>query len=175
MKIISHDAKNLNDHKLSLIFYMRYIIYWFWGGIWVAFMRLSWQGFLRTVSTHVCCVNDEGKDSGSSVVCLCLELLEPSSIHRLLLFFSLSFSLSGWRTTTPYFHKSKDFCSATYHRRRAVPGFCGKITESWKNWNTKDFFCQLCSFFPSFFASAFAGCFFAFCKDQLFCCCLFFF
>lgn len=174
MKIISHDAKNLNDHKLSLIFYMRYIIYWFWGGIWVAFMRLSWQGFLRTVSTH-CCVNDEGKDSGSSVVCLCLELLEPSSIHRLLLFFSLSFSLSGWRTTTPYFHKSKDFCSATYHRRRAVPGFCGKITESWKNWNTKDFFCQLCSFFPSFFASAFAGCFFAFCKDQLFCCCLFFF
>lgn len=173
---MSHEAKNnQNYHKISCIFFICYIIFWFWGGIWVAFMRLTWQGFPRTVSAHVCSVNDEGKNSGSSVVCMCLELLEPSSIHRLLLFFSLSFSLSGWRTTTPYFHKSKDFCSATYHRRRAVPGFCGKITESWKNWNTKDFFCQLCSFFPSFFASAFAGCFFAFCKDQLFCCCLFFF
>ncbi len=88
---------------------------------------------------------------------LCLELLQSPALSSSSSLLSLSLSLCQDEELRPLISTSavsKDFCSATYHGRRAVPGFCRKITESWKNWRIS--FCQL----SSFFASAFAGCFF---------------
>ncbi len=79
---------------------------------------------------------------------LCLELLQSPALSSSSSLLSLSLSLCQDEELRPLISTSavsKDFCSATYHGRRAVPGFCRKITESWKNWRIS--FCQLSSFF----------------------------
>lgn len=68
---------------------------------------------------------------------------------------SLSLSVTGWRATTPYFHKcsksTKTSCSATYHEGRVVPWSCWKPAERLGDWERDP---RVVLFFFSFFLSS---------------------
>lgn len=94
---------------------------------------------------------------------------------------SLSLSVTGWRATTPYFHKcsksTKTSCSATYHEGRVVPWSCWKPAERLGDWERDPrvvlfffsfFFLRKCLFFPCF---ALASVEEDFLQRPTFCCC----
>ena len=68
---------------------------------------------------------------------------------------SLSLSVTGWRATTPYFHKcsksTKTSCSATYHEGRVVPWSCWKPAERLGDWERDP---RVVLFFFPFFLSS---------------------
>lgn len=92
-----------------------------------------------------------------------LSMFAAASLNPLSLFspslspppLSLSLSVTGWRATTPYFHKcsksTKTSCSATYHEGRVVPWSCWKPAERLGDWERDP---RVVLFFFSFFLSS---------------------